>query len=451
MDPREVAWLDRDTLGADPLDVDTGNPDGGDRQVPTADDLSTDGVPDVVEPGTSGTDEPVGVLLDATVGMALTRHTEVELTAAAEHVTGLRASHDVMLVNVLAELDARGVEPPGGLSRVDWLRALDPGLSAGAAKAFVTLAQAMNQPRWAELRARVALRHVTVANAAALVEFYGRVSRVADPVQLDAVLEHLSEQAAMLRPEELARRVRQESEQLTPPREADRLDEARRQSRGLWFTAPNRTGMVGMSAVLDPEAAAIVKAAVEPLSAPCPGKDAQGHTVEPDPRSPAKRRADALVAIIGRGVSAPDGLPVTDKAKVVVTIDHDVLTGRLAGIGTTATGDVLTAGTVRRLACDAGIIPMVLGRESEPLDVGRQRRLVTKGLRLALIARDRGCSFDNCTVPAQWCDGHHVHHWARGGKTSLLTTALLCPRHHTHVHQHDLTATVTARSVTWHL
>ena len=154
--------------------------------------------------------------------------------------------------------------------------------------------------------------------------------------------------------------------------------------------------------------------------------------------------------MVARGVAAADRLPVTDRAKLVVTVEHDVLAGRLRGAGLAMTGDVLSVATVRRLACDAEIIPMVLGTTGEPLDVGRSRRLVTKGLRAALWQRDRGCSFPGCTIPAAWTDAHHVQHWWAGGRTSLLNTALLCRRHHTHVHRHELTATVTATSVTWH-
>ena len=208
--------------------------------------------------------------------------------------------------------------------------------------------------------------------------------------------------------------------------------------------------MVTMRGVLDPEAAAVLKSAVDPLSTPCPVKDRHGHTITPDPRSPARRRADALVEIVERGVAAAAELPVTDKTKVVVTVEHDVLAGRVAGAGLAMSGDVLSAATVRRLACDAAIIPMVLGSKGEPLDVGRARRLVTGGLRTALWQRDQGCSFPGCTIPAQWTDAHHVVYWWAGGKTSLLNTALLCRRHHTHVHRHELTATVTATSVTWH-
>lgn len=416
--------------------------------------------------GALAPEAPAPVVVDAVVGMSLARHDAQQLTFAGEWVAQQRASHDVMLVNIVAELEARGVDAPDGLSRVDWLRAHDPSLTAAAARAVATVGAAFTQPRWDRLRVLVTTQQVPVSQAAQIVEFEQRVAPVADPADVADAVADLTAQARVLRGEELARLVRHHTEQVRPPRgDDDAAEQGRRQARGLWFGQPNTSGMVAMRGVLDPEAAAVLKSAVDPLSAPCPATDDHGHLLELDPRSPAKRRADALVEIVRRGVAAADGQPVTDKAKVVVLIDLDTLvddgapqtqshhwshgTGR--GTGRTLSGDVLSAETVRRMACDAGIIPLVLGGEGEPLDVGREKRLVSKGLRLALAARDQGCSFPGCSIPAQWADAHHVVHWAHGGGTSLLNTALLCARHHTHVHRHDLTATVTRTTVTWHV
>ena len=147
--------------------------------------------------------------------------------------------------------------------------------------------------------------------------------------------------------------VRHHSEQVRPPQDVDgldqdRLDAGRQACRGLWFGQPSNTGMVTLRGMLDPEAAAVLKSAVDPLSTPCPSKDKHGRTVEPDPRTPATRRADALLEIVARGVATADGLPVTDRAKLVVTVEHDVLAGTLRGTGLALTGDVLPVGTVRR-------------------------------------------------------------------------------------------------------
>ena len=397
--------------------------------------------------------EPVAVKIDALLGASLVSHGSAELALAVEHVAAARAQHEVVLVNVLAELEARGEQPPGGLRPADWLRSVDPGMSAGQAKDLVTVARAVNEPRWRELRARVTMQHVTVAKAARIVEFDQRVSPVADPEEVDGAVTDLLGAAPGLVVEDFTRLVRHHTEQVRPPKDEgdeERVDAGRRSARGLWFGQPNRTGMVSLRGVLDPEAAAVLKSAIAPLAAPCPERDGHGHTVSPDPRSPAKRRADALVEIVERGVAAAADLPVTDKAKLVVTLDHEVLTGRIRGTGLAGSGDVITAAAVRRLACDAAIIPMVLGGAGEPLDVGRARRLVTAAMRAALWQRDAGCTFPGCTAPAQWTDAHHVTPWWGGGPTSMDNLALLCRRHHTHVHRHELTATVTPTGVTWH-
>lgn len=90
--------------------------------------------------------------------------------------------------------------------------------------------------------------------------------------------------------------------------------------------------------------------------------------------------------------------------------------------------------TVRRWACDAEIIPMVLGSDSQPLDVGRMTRSVPDAVRRALNLRDGGCAFPGCTRRPRRCHAHHVHHWADGGVTALHNLTLLCLHHHQLVH-----------------
>ncbi|HKG49492.1 MAG TPA: DUF222 domain-containing protein, partial [Actinomycetales bacterium] len=109
----------------------------------------------------------------------------------------------------------------------------------------------------------------------------------------------------------------------------------------------------------------------------------------------------------------------------------------------TETGVPLSAGLARRLACDATLIPMVLGSASEPLDVGRATRLIPPAIRRALIARDRGCAFPGCRRPPRWCDAHHIQHWSEGGPTSLVNLVLLCDFHHDVIHHGHWTVTIT--------
>jgi len=95
----------------------------------------------------------------------------------------------------------------------------------------------------------------------------------------------------------------------------------------------------------------------------------------------------------------------------------------------------ICADAARRLACDARIIPVVLGSCSEPLDIGRQSRIIPTGLRRAVNLRDTHCRFPGCDRPPSWCEGHHVIPWALGGTTCLNNIILLCQFHHTMVHE----------------
>ena len=96
------------------------------------------------------------------------------------------------------------------------------------------------------------------------------------------------------------------------------------------------------------------------------------------------------------------------------------------------------------MACDANIIPAVLGGAGQPLDVGRSRRLITGTLRKALVLRDRGCAFPDCDRPPCWCDAHHIVSWLDGGPTSVGNGVLLCRHHHRVIHEGDWTIRVGA-------
>jgi hypothetical protein len=122
-------------------------------------------------------------------------------------------------------------------------------------------------------------------------------------------------------------------------------------------------------------------------------------------------------------------------ATVVVTMTHESLLGGLEAAGL-CDGTRISASEARRLACSAGIIPVVLGGASEPLDVGRQRRFHTKAQRIALGVRDGGCTTVSCDRPASMCHAHHDQPWSTGGHTTLADGRLLCQRHHTLAHDH---------------
>jgi hypothetical protein len=132
-----------------------------------------------------------------------------------------------------------------------------------------------------------------------------------------------------------------------------------------------------------------------------------------------------------------------DPIQVAVTVPLAMLRDQI-GAATLDDGTLVSPASARRLACDAAIIPAVLGTASQPLDVGRQRRLVTGPLRRAVLLRDRGCSFPGCDRPPSWVSIHHLVHWVDGGPTSLANSAALCGHHHRTVHHGQWRVTMNA-------
>ena len=158
--------------------------------------------------------------------------------------------------------------------------------------------------------------------------------------------------------------------------------------------------------------------------------------------------------LVRRAVSAPEGAPTANKATLFVTVSWEDLVaqwGAGAVIGSSDGGTVLAPGTVRRLACDAGIIPVVLGGDGQVLDLGREWRWFTPAQTRVLWLRDGACTIPGCGMPAQWCDAHHLWHFADGGPTDLAYAALLCGYHHHWVHLHRLAGRVVDGQVGWDL
>jgi hypothetical protein len=175
-----------------------------------------------------------------------------------------------------------------------------------------------------------------------------------------------------------------------------------------------------------------------------PHKTADG---EQDPRPRGKRQADALIDALDISLASGD-LPTRGGVKphITVTINlNDLLEAGRNATGDLTYGDGLSASAIRRLACDAGIIPVVLGSDSQPLDVGREKRYVTDGLRSALNQRDKGCVI--CHAPPIYCDAHHVVSWADGGVTSLANLVLMCRVDHTSLHDGHWTITIVDNKV----
>lgn len=210
-----------------------------------------------------------------------------------------------------------------------------------------------------------------------------------------------------------------------PPREAELANPANELHLS---TRPN--GRTAFRGELEPEASALFRVLLSPLARPRPTA-ADG----PDSRSPAERQGDAFAELLHLATGSAD-LPTEagERPHLLVTMPLDALR---EGCGTADLNGVpsgLDATAARRLACDAKVIPAVLGSRSEPLDVGRASYTVPTALRRALVLRDGGCAFPGCNRPHTWCHAHHLQHWAQGGRTALDNLVLLCGHHHRLLH-----------------
>ena len=379
----------------------------------------------------------------AGLGDAVVSVGNAELGPFLREVDDLARAMEAARVALLAEALSRGVVAGSDCaSAAAWVIAWAPSFRAGGAAQLVTVAHATRVARNAGLAAAVLGARIGVRNAAvALVEMDKLRPRLRDEA-VEAVWEGFLQVATDHGPGEIRglreRLIAAHGQEGEFQRRQDQL------KAGVSLSQPfDDDGMAEYRLRLDPEGKEVLEAMLGPLSAPRPTPACA------DLRSSDQRRGDALVEIARRAAAAGGHAPVTPKAALWVTVGlHELQSG--TGAGFTLTGAPLAIETLRRIACDAMIIPAVLGAKSEILDVGRAKRLFAGGLLAAMRLRDKGCTIPGCTAPPEWADGHHIISWVDGGKTCLLNGALLCPRHHTIAHQRGWTATATATEVTWH-
>ena len=175
---------------------------------------------------------------------------------------------------------------------------------------------------------------------------------------------------------------------------------------------------------------------------------------ELDRRSRAQKLLDGLVGACAVAMTTGK-LPSNGglRPQLTITIDHRDLFTQLTNLtqltqseGNTAAPNPLSTGTgtftgplhpstIRKIACDAEILPVLLGTDSQILNIGRATRIFPPHIRKAITARDGGCTFPDCTIPAPWCEAHHTTYWSHGGPTSTDNGTLLCSHHHHLIHK----------------
>lgn len=223
--------------------------------------------------------------------------------------------------------------------------------------------------------------------------------------------------------------------------EARRLElEERRAQRRLFLQFRSRAGGVdGITEIrirTSDAIAARLRSYLESLTAP---RHLNVAGVPPEPSRPYSQRLGEAFNTLVETLD-PTRLPLHggNATTIMVTIPLAELVKDLGGasMSDNSEGETrISASQVRRLACNANILPAVLNGKSEILDLGRSKRLFTPPQRRAMAARDKTCRADGCTMPAPWCEAHHFNEpWSRGGKTNLRDGKLLCPWHHHRAH-----------------
>ena len=338
----------------------------------------------------------------------------------AERLRVLAASDDI-------------AEETGDRSTATWL-ATKTRDNHGTVRRHAALAASLGS-KWTQTADALGVGNVNVAQARVIAEALDALPEdLGDDLVVKAEA-YLVEQAAVFGPRELRHLGRGVLEHLAPEvadeAEYQRLlaEETRAQAATRLSFTPRGDGSTDLHARVPDHVANRLRTYLDAYTSP-----RRTPLGEVDQLPVARRRGEAFVTFLE---NLPDtGLPTHGgtTTSVMVTLDLDTLLNGL-GVATTSTGDRITAEQARRLACQARIIPVVLGRKGEVLDLGRSARLFSPAQRKAMAFRDRECTTDGCSISAAWCEAHHWRQpWVSGGKTNVADGKLLCSFHHHRAH-----------------
>ena len=364
------------------------------------------------------------------------------LTALSRQIArleGVRLSVMAAAGDVAAEDAAR--------SAGAWV-SVDAGLTRPEGRRLQKLADALDR-RYAAVASALLEGEVSRPQAEVIVAALDALPRTVEPALRAEAEQHLVEQAAEFGPRDLRRLGQRVLEVVAPEvaeeHEARALAAAERRARRRMSLTRRDLGdgLVRITADIPVLHADLLYTQLHAYASP--RRDHLEHVDRHDPESGERVPYTRLLAqgfctmlerLSRQATPSQGGVSAT----VVVTIDHDKLTDQLAVAGL-STGGRISAGEARRLACNAGILPMVLAGKSRPLDVGRKKRFHDSAQRIAMGLRDEECRAAGCEIPAAWCEAHHVRPWSAGGRTSVDDGVLLCGFHHHRAHDraYDMT------------
>jgi hypothetical protein len=302
---------------------------------------------------------------------------------------------------------------------------------------------------WHQVAAGLGEGSVNLAQAKVIVTALNQLGDDVDPHLVKKAETHLVAQAAHFTPSKL-RVLGDKILEVIAPDEFDEQERKNLEEQQRRASAATRLnfrkrgdGATDITARVPDSVATRLKAYLDAFTSPRqkdPGHgDGDGDEPVTDPatgqRIPADRRRGRAFCALLEALD-PTALPIHggNATTMVVTIDWTDLEAGLGG-ATLPDGSRISVGEARRLACTAGILPAVLGGDSEVLDLGRTRRLFSPAQRRALGIEYPTCRAEGCTVPADWCEAHHAKDpWSKGGKTDLADADLFCNWHHHRVH-----------------
>lgn len=378
------------------------------------------------------------------------RCSDAQVRDAVVTLEAVASTLEAARLRLLAEADRRDVgAPSGAASTAEWF-AHATNTRPEKAGARVALAAALDGPLTVTA-GRLAAGAITLDHAQVVHRTIDRLAPGVDDVTRAEAEQFLLEHAETLDPRRLARVGHRLRARLDPDADDQMARDEDAQTRTNAFAmSQDDDGTWWLSGTLDPVAGQTVHDALTAHAAPHPAVDGV-----PDQRPARQRLADALVHICERALAGGDGEPAArPRPRLVVstTLPALLVGPGVPGVdgGTLSCGHPVSLETVRMLACDGEIVPVLVDGAGQPLDVGQTVYAFPPRIRAAIIERDRGCTFGGCTRPASWCDLHHLISYRSGGPTSERNGCCLCGFHHRLVHRQGWRGELVGNRVVWH-
>ncbi len=334
---------------------------------------------------------------------------------------------------LIAEVDARGLAHeracPRTANLLTQLLRISPGEASVRVRAAADLGPRRGltgealPPLFAHVSAAQAAGTISAAHARVVTRTIDALSAAVQAEHDESVQQLLVEHAEQLDPRLLAQAARRLSDTLDP--DGTLTEERDRKRRRNLSIRQRRDGSAHVDGELTAICAEALLSVLDSAGRPAPAEDGT-----PDPRTAGQRNhdglQDAMLAALRSGeLPACNGVAAT----IVLTLTEQQIATR-TGLATTGHGALIPVEQALTLAGDARIVPVALTTTREITAYGDTHRIFTEGQRLAMIARDQGCSFPGCTVGPAWCQSHHITDFAITKRTSVDDGTLLCGFHH---------------------